>query len=33
MHNPNCRCHDCIVENVKDWEDGEPIYFPIVRNK
>lgn len=24
---PACPCPDCTTEYVKDWEDGEPIYY------
>ena len=24
---PSCRCHDCIVEFVKDWEDDYAIEY------
>lgn len=24
---PTCPCHDCIVEFVKDYENGEEIFY------
>lgn len=24
---PSCTCDSCITEYVKDYEDGEPIYY------
>lgn len=25
---PSCTCDSCITEYVKDYENGEPIYYP-----